>query len=168
MEKHVQNSSPLASLNELEDLVLDIQNDLLYTWTKSWKQKDASLYQERLLANGLHWSQESQVETTTEGIEEHQWTPNAGTDSANTYLSQFSQIDSLQISVLEAKQIEKNVELELFNFVITTAIASTIEHCVSPLPMPTKMDDSIHYIRKYGAFMIRAPIFTDATAIGTR
>ncbi len=91
MEKHVQNSSPLTSINELEDLVLDIENDLLYAWTKSWKQKDASLYQARLLANGLQWNQESQVDTTTEGIEEHQWTPNTGSDSANTYLSHCHQ-----------------------------------------------------------------------------
>ena len=169
MEKHVQNSSPLTSINELEDLVLDIENDLLYTWTKSWKQKEASLYQARLLANGLQWNQESQVETTTEGIEEHQWTPNTGSDSANTYLSQFSQIDSLQISVLEAKQIDKNVELELL-FQLRGIHNGYRQHDRGTLRLSVTNANEKWMIQSITAENMerlratREPIFTDATS----
>ena len=168
MEKQVNQSSALRTLNDVENMVADLESGLFYSWTQTWKNKNAKDYQKLLIQSGLDWHQASSLASQRDGIEEHEWSPKAGRDTAQAYLDGFSKIDDVQIDILNAQANGAGMLIEV-RFQLRGQIKQQRQHDRGTLKLQVSLHNDAWHIQEFLSVelerlrSVRAPIFSDAT-----
>ena len=171
MEKQVQSSEALQTLNALEDTIANIEHELLIPWAQSWAAADAAVYLEFLedQQKGIGWMTQSSATKTQDGIEEHSWQPHPSQDSAAAYLAQFNQIDSVQLEPLFARSLSADTVEIRVRFQLRGQIRNQRQHDRGVLTIKVHNKNDHWSIQEFlSADMervrsTRAPIFSDAT-----
>lgn len=107
----VDTEPSLSELNDLEDKAAEVHSAVILPWVNAWIGKDAAAFQSLFADNtkGVSWDSGKQnILRSMNGIVESEWSIASGPDQTESYLSQYSSIDSLQI---EIAQIEINGDI---------------------------------------------------------